>query len=143
MSPTRGVPPLTENTDVGRGLRVAEGAVDAAGVPGVVAAHRTRDEKLVALCADPRWLGSRRLHCIQGASVPRPAQLPATRPPPHAAQPEFRCSLLGLRSLRLHGQLGHGLWGRGHGLRTRLSVPAALRSETQSLPPLTPRTWPS
>lgn len=127
-SPTPGSPrpPLTEDTDVGRRLRVAEGAADPAGVPGVVAAHGARDEQLVALRADPRRLRSLRVRGFQGAAVPAPAQLPAARPPPHAAQPELGRPLLGLRGLGLHGQLGQGLWERRDVLRTQSPLPTPL-----------------
>lgn len=112
-------PALTEDADVGRRLRVAEGAAHPAGVPGVVAAHRARDEQLVALRADPRRLRSLGVRGFQGAAVPAPAQLPAARPPPHAAQPQLGRPLLGLRGLGLHGELGQGLWGRRDELRTQ------------------------
>lgn len=39
--PWRHPPPLTEDTDVSGSLRVAKGAADMAGVPGVVVAYRT------------------------------------------------------------------------------------------------------
>lgn len=108
-SPTRGILPLTEDADISRGLRVAERAADTASVPGVIAAHRARDEQLVALCADPRRLRSLRVRCLQRSSVPAPAQLPATGSPPHAAQPELGCPFLRLRGLGLHRQLRQGL----------------------------------
>lgn len=75
----------------------------------MVAAHGARDEQLVALRADPRRLRSLGVRRLQGAAIPAPAQLPAARPPPYAAQPELGRPLLGLRGLGLHGQLGQGL----------------------------------
>lgn len=91
---------------------MAERAADATGVPGLVAAHGTHDEQLVALCADPGWFRSLTVCRLQGASVLAPAQLSTTRPPPQAAQPELGRPLLCLGGVGLHRQLGQGLWRR-------------------------------